>query len=215
MKNIKYKINELFDKALRKMHLMRYKDVILFLIILLFLHFGLNGWNRINNYPVGNQIDSIEKELKVWSFTCAGYTLDAIGYDFVTCEDSAFFESQAAKNISYKTPLDCYTYYFINTDLSLRIVNACSGFKQLLVTFLLLLLFPGPWKPKLWFIPVAVIIMFITNIVRITLLAAFLLKAPQYWDFFHVNITRPGYYVVLFLIWVWWNEKFYRPSINH
>lgn len=214
MKNIKYKINELFDKVLQKMHLLRYKDVILFLIILLFLHFGLNGWNRVNNYPIGDQIDGIEERLKAWSFIGAGYTINAVGYDIANCKDSAFFEAQAAKNIYYQTPPDCYTYYFTNTDSTLRIVNACSGFKQLLITFLLLLLFPGPWKQKLWFIPTAIVLMFITNIVRITLLAIFLLKVPQHWDFFHMNITRPGYYVILFFIWVWWNEKFYHPSIN-
>lgn len=214
MKKVCTYISETFNKVLSKLHLMRYKDIILFVIILTVVHFGLNGWNRLHFYPVTNIVENTQEELKVLSFNGAGYVLDAIGYDFKTCKDSAFFETQAEQGIFYTQPLSCYTYYFENSSQSLLIVNACSGFKQLLVTLLLLCLFPGPWKKKLWFIPVALIIMFITNILRIVILGVLLIHLPQYWDFLHMSVLRPAYYVVLFLIWVWWNEKYYQPSLK-
>ncbi len=86
--------------------------------------------------------------------------------------------------------------------------ESCSGLKQFYQIIVLFILFPGPWKHKTWFIPMSIIIMHITNILRIILLGMITLWLPDHWHFTHDWILRPFFYVVIFLLWVWWVEKF-------
>ncbi len=90
------------------------------------------------------------------------------------------------------------------------VVESCSGLKQFYQILVLFLLFPGPWKHKLWFIPMSILIMHFVNIMRIVILSVMAIWKPEYWDFVHAWILRPGFYVVIFLLWVWWVEKFTR-----
>ncbi len=88
-------------------------------------------------------------------------------------------------------------------------VNAgCSGLKQFLQFAILMILYPGTWKHKLWFIPSGILIIHITNIFRITGLSVILVKwsNQQYFTFSHDWLFRPFFYVVIFSMWVFWVE---------
>jgi exosortase/archaeosortase family protein len=89
--------------------------------------------------------------------------------------------------------------------------HGCSGLKQILQFTLLFLIFPGPWKKKLWFIPLGIVIVHLTNLFRIIGLSIITVNIPQYWDFSHDYLFRPFFYVVIFLLWVWWVEKLSVP----
>jgi exosortase/archaeosortase family protein len=86
--------------------------------------------------------------------------------------------------------------------------ESCSGLKQFYQIIVLFLLFPGPWKQKLWFIPMSIIIMHGVNIFRIVVLGMVTLWLPDHWHFTHDWILRPFFYVVIFMLWVWWVERF-------
>jgi exosortase/archaeosortase family protein len=86
--------------------------------------------------------------------------------------------------------------------------ESCSGLKQFYQIIILFLLFPGPWKHKAWFIPLSILIMHLTNVFRIIVLGVVVLWKPEQWHFIHDWIMRPFFYVVIFLLWVWWVERF-------
>ena len=86
--------------------------------------------------------------------------------------------------------------------------ESCSGLKQFYQILVLFLIFPGPWKHKAWFIPLSMVIMHLTNVFRIVALGMVTLWWPEQWQFAHDWILRPFFYVVLFLLWVWWVEKY-------
>jgi len=86
--------------------------------------------------------------------------------------------------------------------------ESCSGLKQFYQIAVLFLLFPGPWMKKLWFIPLSFMIMHLTNILRIVFLGMVTLWLPDHWHFVHDWILRPFFYVVIFLLWVWWVERY-------
>jgi exosortase/archaeosortase family protein len=106
------------------------------------------------------------------------------------------------------------TLYFKNiihfnfNNRGIEINESCSGFKQMYQVFILFLLFPGPFKHKLWYIPMGMLSMFLTNIVRVVLLSVTMIYWPQHWDFIHLWVLRPFYYVVIFVLWVVWIEHF-------
>jgi len=97
----------------------------------------------------------------------------------------------------------------------LIIDHSCSGLKQFYQAIVLFLLYPGPRKHKLWFIPVAILVMHVTNILRIVALSFTMLYAYQHWDFVHDWVVRPGFYVVLFGLWMVWEEKFHAKAVTH
>lgn len=98
--------------------------------------------------------------------------------------------------------------HFNANNTGIVINESCSGFKQMWQVVVLFLLFPGPWKHKLWFIPAGMFAMFVTNIIRVVLLSVVMIHWPEHWDFIHLWVLRPFYYVVIFALWVWWVEKF-------
>lgn len=104
---------------------------------------------------------------------------------------------------------------FLFPDIGyIDINNSCTGIKQFYQIIVLFLLFPGPWKHKTWYIPMSILIMHGVNIFRIVTLGIVLHTFPQAWDFTHDWILRPFFYVVIFLLWVFWNEKFRKkPAI--
>lgn len=100
------------------------------------------------------------------------------------------------------------TLLFPSVDGYITVNEGCSGFKQFYQILFLFILFRGPWRHKLWYIPASLGVMFLTNILRIILLSLVLLYWPAHWDFFHLWVMRPFYYVVIFVEWVVWVEYF-------
>ena len=90
---------------------------------------------------------------------------------------------------------------------SLTVVGSCSGIKQIMQFVLLMLIFPGPWKHKSWFIPLGMIIVHFTNVLRITLLTVVASKWPSQINYAHDNWLRIMFYVVIFILWLIWVEK--------
>jgi len=90
----------------------------------------------------------------------------------------------------------------------IHINHSCSAVKQFLQWIVLMLLYPGSWKHKLWYIPLGIFILHLTNIFRIVGLSIVLLEWPAYWDWSHDWVFRPFFYVVIFVMWVIWAEYF-------
>ncbi len=100
------------------------------------------------------------------------------------------------------------TMLFGQVNGYITVNESCSGLKQFYQISVLFVLFPGPWKQKLWFIPAGWLIMFFTNVFRIIALSLILVWKPEYWNFSHDWILRPFFYVVIFALWVWWVERY-------
>jgi exosortase/archaeosortase family protein len=98
--------------------------------------------------------------------------------------------------------------HFNANHRAIQINEGCSGFKQMWQVLILFLIFPGPLKHKAWYIPLGILAMFLINIIRIVGLSVVMIHWPQQWDFIHLWVFRPLYYVVIFLMWVWWIERF-------
>ncbi len=50
--------------------------------------------------------------------------------------------------------------HFNSNNTAICVNDSCSGFKQMWQVLILFLLIPGPWKQKLWFIPVGLVAIF-------------------------------------------------------
>ncbi len=179
-------LNKSIDAFLQKYGLLPLKGVALFMLITIAIHYSFRAWVRVGYVPMGNTME-----------VAANFMIDKVFYQ------SLWFNQHI---LGYDiTPVD-YTMYFAQKGY-IHINEGCSGLKQFLQVGLLFLLFPGPWKKKLWFIPLGVFIMHLTNLFRIIGLSVVLLNWPDHWKFSHDYLFRPFFYVVIFSLWVWWVEK--------
>jgi len=100
----------------------------------------------------------------------------------------------------------------LDTGGSILVDESCSAVKWFAHFLVLMLIFPGPWKHKAWFIPAGIAITHLVNVIRIVGLTVVLVNRPESFEWFHDYVFRPFFYLVLFLLWVGWVEYFYLPS---
>jgi exosortase/archaeosortase family protein len=177
---------------IRRHRLEALTDVALFIIITLVIHFSFRYWaSQFHFYPVTELYFSLSSWLSEQVYA-----------------QSIWFVEHVLK-IPFTTVDQTCTMYFANSGY-IAVNSSCSGFKPMLQFMLLIMIYPGPWRHKLWFIPMGLFIVHLTNLFRITGLSVVIVQWPDYWDFSHDYLFRPFFYVVIFSLWVWWVERF-RP----
>lgn len=177
-------------RLIRENNLDSLLDVALFIIITLTIHYSYRFWaNQLHYFPVADLIASGREWLSWQVYVQSTWFVEhVLGIDFTAVDQNS-------------------TMYFPNNGF-ISVNRSCSGFKQMLQFGLLMMVFPGPWKHKLWYIPMGIFIMHLTNLFRITGLSVVIINWPEYWDFSHDYLFRPFFYVVIFSLWVIWTERF-------
>ena len=182
------------NKIIKKYKLHVLKDVVIFMIITITIHYSYRYWaNTAGYWPVENAMRLAHDEMAQIVFDQSCWFIDNVLKIPVTIRDR--------------------TLYFSNNGF-ITINQSCSGLKPMLQFLLLMLFFPGPWKHKAWFLPMGIVIVHLTNLFRISGLAVVTITIPEYWDFAHDYIFRPFFYVVIFFLWVWWVERFKAKSVE-
>jgi exosortase/archaeosortase family protein len=172
---------------IRKHRLHVLRDVALFILITLLIHFIWRFWQVHYNYaPVRDFMYGLMGLLSAEVYRESAWVISGF-YDIVRVDET----------MHLYFPNECIMY----------VNDSCSGLKQMLQFALLMVVFPGPWKHKLWFIPMGIVVMHLTNLFRVIGLAVVMNHWPQYWEFSHDYLFRPFFYMVIFFMWVLWVEK--------
>lgn len=188
--NISHFVTQL-NHFVRKYQLQALREVLIFSVITIGFHYLFRAFSAsiMSTWPIpaisGFTVDLLFKN-SLW------FNVNVLGMDITTVDTTLFFR-------------DC-GYIHIN--------HSCSAVKQFLQWLALMTLYPGPWKHKLWFIPVGIVVLHFTNIFRIVGLSVVLLQWPAYWDWSHDWVFRPFFYVVIFSMWVFWAERFSKRSLK-
>lgn len=187
IKQSKQKITAQLKAVIKKYKLEVLKDVFLFIVITLVIHFAWRYWaNSLSYAPIKEVIDGLQDWLASIVFKQSTWFIaNIMGTPITLIEKTMYFANQGYMQINH----------------------SCSGLKQILQFVLLMMVFPGLWKRKLWFIPLGIMLIHLTNLFRVIGLSWVIIRFPDYWDFSHDNIFRPFFYVVIFTMWVWWVEK--------
>ncbi len=152
-----------------------------------------------------------------WKFTIVG---DERGNEvsWFGCDISAPFAWMSAHLASLVHGIlsGCGYYVVLTNDTILRFANwhsvgivwACTGIKQMVIFSCILLASRGPWLQKLWFVPMGIAVCYVVNLARLTLLALVVYYCPDWFDVLHEHVSKYLFYAIIFLLWVWWEEKF-------
>ena len=185
-------------------------NVGLFIILIISFHYLYLGWQALDYWPVGKLVYN----LMLWSvdlvYSQSCWVLDHIFRIDIT----TFSGTRLITAIDSKGGLA-------------RVVIApeCASLKQWMHWLFLMILFPGPWKHKLWYIPAGLVIIEWTNVVRICGIMLMQIAWPDIhihlfgndintFHLAHDYIFKLFFYLIIFLMWMLWVEKFYNPSLK-
>ncbi len=91
--------------------------------------------------------------------------------------------------------------------------DPCNGFSLFALFLIFMITYPGPWKQKLWFIPLGLIGIHLINAIRIAALAI-IVDVNIDWLYFNHNYTfNIVVYSFVFLLWYIWAKKYAGPYI--
>ncbi len=116
--------------------------------------------------------------------------------------------------LGWNVSLDVHNIFRHDSGFSVQIVWACTGLKQAYIAFCILLFARGPWRKKLWYIPVALLGVYLFNIFRITFIIAAVDKHPEWFHFLHIRLFKYLFYAVIFGLWVIWEEKIAAKKVK-
>lgn len=176
-----------FKSYVKEKKLQPLVDVAIFILLTLVIHYSYRFWAYTLHYaPITETLQSMHDFLAQQVFAESSWFIqNVLGMEITTVKRTMYWGNEG--------------YIAIN--------HGCSGLKQILQFVLLMMIFPGPWKHKLWYIPLGAFIVHLTNLFRIIGLAIVLVTVPDYWKFSHDYLFRPFFYVVIFSLWVYWVEK--------
>lgn len=174
-------------------------NVGLFIVLIISFHFIYLGWQALGYWPVEKWVN----QLMVWSvnmlYSQACWVLDHVFHIDLTTIASARLLATTNSEGGWA-----------------RVVIApeCASLKQWMHWIFLMVLFPGPWKHKLWYIPIGLVIIEWTNVIRICGILMMQIPWPNSFHIAHDYIFKVFFYFVIFLMWVLWVEKFYNPTLK-
>ena len=171
-----------------------YFDVGLFAVLILGIHFIYVPWDKAHYWPITDQVMTLFDRASALLFAQSCRVLNLLNVDITTYKQSIF-------------ALNCNNVYS-----SVTVAPDCTSLKQWIHWMVLMLAFPGPWKHKAWYIPVGLIIIELTNVIRIVGLLLIQLPFPNSFHFAHDYIFKTLFYFVIFVMWVVWVEKFVHPK---
>jgi exosortase/archaeosortase family protein len=168
-------------------------DLTVFVVLIFGFHYLFRWWAyELQFWPIYDEVFALRDWLTNLVYNNSVWALaNLTSYDFTTSEEQQVIYIAGG-------------YVGIN--------HSCSGFKQFLQWIVLMALYPGSWKKKLWYIPIGLVVVHLVNLLRIFGLSVQLFYYPQYFDFAHDYIYRPMFYAAMFALWVLWNEKLRKKS---
>jgi len=169
-------------------------EVFWFAIITLSIHYGYRFWaNSLHYSPIKGVMNNLQLVLTQWVFDQSVWiNRNILGISMQLGDKIMNFDNGSWIKLNY----------------------SCSGDKQILQFALLILIYPGLWKRKIWFIPLGMIIIHFTNVLRIVLLSVVSINRPEYWHLAHNTVLRAMFYVVILALWIIWVEKINKPGFK-
>jgi exosortase family protein XrtF len=100
------------------------------------------------------------------------------------------------------------TYLFKDQVPVVLIEHGCNGLILMVLFAGFVLAFPGPWKTKLWFIPLGILGIYLINSLRVIGLAVNHMVAKSSFDFNHKYTFTILVYGAIFGFWMIWVNRF-------
>ncbi len=79
-----------------------------------------------------------------------------------------------------------------------------SGLKQIFLVSAVFLILPGPWRVKLWYIPLNILIILALVLIRFVLLTLHCTIYPEHFHLLQDILFGPMFYLEILIMWIIW-----------
>ena len=104
-------------------------------------------------------------------------------------------------------PYDTYIWMSLDKEVILNAYEGCNGINVLILFLSFIVAYQGKLKPSILFTIAGILIIHVSNILRIVLLFMVALKFPEYMYFTHKYLFTGIIYAVVFFLWYLWIKK--------
>jgi len=94
-----------------------------------------------------------------------------------------------------------------NNEYNVHIVWSCTGIKQAYIFSCIIAFTRGFWMKKIWYIPAGLLVVYLFNLLRLTVIVASVKNHFEWFDFLHSYLFKYLFYGAIFVMWILWNEK--------
>jgi len=120
------------------------------------------------------------------------------------------YDSQVVKH-----PNEPSMKMIINGKYLARIIEGCNALSVIILFVAFIVAFKGKLKTTVLYILFGILIIYITNIIRIALLSIGIYHYPEYTTILHSVIFPTIIYGLVFLLWMLWVNKFSNIGKNN
>jgi len=92
----------------------------------------------------------------------------------------------------------------ISGTSGIRMLNGCNGLSTIGLFLGFIIAFPGDHWKRLWFSLAGILIIYLTNVMRITILTLIIYWKPSYFNVTHEYTGSLVYYSIIFVLWMIW-----------
>ncbi|MDO7137871.1 exosortase family protein XrtF [Algibacter lectus] len=89
-----------------------------------------------------------------------------------------------------------------------RVIEGCNGLSVLILFISFIVAFSGRLKATLLYLLSGSVIIYVVNVLRIVILSIWLYKYPEQSEFLHAVVFPAIIYGVVFLLWIFWVNRF-------
>ncbi len=155
----------------------------------------------------------------LWYWAYHGYLNPITGIDRIVIDNLIDLSSTILNGLGFTLipeppAADQIRTVGIDGTYGLWIGDPCNGITLFALFIIFMFWYPGPWKHKLWFILFGLITIHLINVLRIVALCIIVTYDYAYLDFNHnytFTIIVNGY---MFLLWIWWANRFSGFSLS-
>ncbi|WP_083817718.1 exosortase family protein XrtF [Lacinutrix sp. 5H-3-7-4] len=120
------------------------------------------------------------------------------------------YDSQVVKH-----PNEPSMKMIINGNYLARVIEGCNALSVIILFVAFIVAFKGKLKTTVLYILFGILIIYITNIIRIALLSIGIYHYPEYTTILHSVIFPTIIYGLVFLLWMLWVNKFSNIGKNN
>jgi exosortase/archaeosortase family protein len=166
--------------------------------------------------------------IKVFALYCLWYLIintQLVGFFYKIILGEVFFLSKYSLLLlgkffyfsvyGIKLPDNCAYLIFYKEGVRSTLVIAypCLGLEVMYMFSAIIIVFFGPWKKKLWYIPLGILIFNTLNILRIIALVFIYWYFPKYLEFNHHFVFRFILYLSTLILVIIWIVKYANEDI--
>lgn len=148
----------------------------------------------------------------VWLVCYENNALPRYWLDQELCYNLAANASKLLRLLGFvSSPVENSRIVYMNGQPAVSVGTPCNGMALYALFSGFIIAFPGPWRPKLWFVPAGVTVIYLLNILRIAVLALNYYYAHESVDFNHHYTFTFIVYGCIGAMWMLWVRR-YGPA---